>query len=49
MRQAEADEVVELRAALSSLLHVINQDKDGSFFICEEAAQVVGDAKEVLG
>lgn len=49
VRQTEASEINRLRVALSSLLSVINRDKDGSFFICEEAAQEIEDAHEVLG
>lgn len=49
VRQREADESERLRAALSALLFVINRDKDGSFFICTEAEQVVVDAISVIG
>lgn len=34
--------------ALESLLNVINNDKDGSFFICEEAADVIENARSIV-
>lgn len=35
-----------IKQALSDLLYVINQDKDGSFFICEEAADIIESARK---
>lgn len=36
------------RNALADLLLVINRDKDGSFFICAEAAEYIERAKALL-
>lgn len=36
------------KSALTDLLFVINQDKDGSFFICEEAEVVITAARITL-
>lgn len=35
-----------IKQALSDLLYVINPDKDGSFFICEEAADIISAARK---
>lgn len=43
MRERDA-----IKSALSDLLFVINQDKDGSFFICEEGAVVIAAARIAL-
>jgi 3-dehydroquinate dehydratase len=37
-----------LQEALSELLFAINQDKDGDYFICREAKDVIERAKQVL-
>lgn len=38
-----------LETALCNLLCVINDDKDGGFFICEEARDRIEDAQKLLG
>lgn len=38
----------ELQNALESLLSVINADKDGGFFICEEAGPIIEGARQAL-
>ena len=38
----------KLAAALSELLSTMNQDKDGSYFLCEEASHLVDDAWDLL-
>jgi hypothetical protein len=37
-----------IKSALSDLLFVINPDKDGSFFICEEGAVIIAAARITL-
>lgn len=38
----------ELLAALRELVFVINQDDDGDFFICKEAAQEIENARAAI-
>jgi len=38
----------ELAKALDDLLYVMNPDEDGGWFLCEEAADIVGAAREAL-
>lgn len=40
---------LELLNALSDILYIINEDKDGSFFICEEGAETLNDARGLVG
>jgi hypothetical protein len=37
-----------LKGALATLLYVINPDKDGSFFICEEATDFINEARKLV-
>ena len=39
----------DLRAALQNLVSVLNEDKDGGYFICAEAEDVVRRAIKLLG
>jgi hypothetical protein len=39
---------LELLNTLSDILFIINEDKDGSFFLCEEAAETLNDARELV-
>lgn len=38
----------DLVASLSTLLTMLNRDKDGGYFLCEEAAGYVDEARDVL-
>lgn len=40
---------LEYLTALVNLLAVMNPDKDGGWFICEEARRTVDEAKDLLG
>jgi hypothetical protein len=37
----------ELRTALGDLLLVLNRDKDGGWFVCEEARDIIDSAASV--
>lgn len=40
--------MTDIKEALENLLFVINEDKDGSYFICQEAEHVIAEAQEAL-
>ena len=37
-----------LKLTLATLLYVINPDKDGSFFICEESTDFINEARKLV-
>ena len=47
--QSKHDKRLAVEIALINLLCVINDDKDGGFFICAEAADRIRDAQGILG
>ena len=40
--------MTDIKQALENLLATINEDKDGGYFICEEAKHVIEEAQEAL-
>lgn len=47
--KTEHDRRLAVETALVNLLCVINDDKDGGFFICAEAKDRIKDAQDVMG
>lgn len=47
--KTEHDRRLEVETGLINLLCVINEDKDGGFFICAEGAITVADAQKIMG
>lgn len=47
--KTEHDRRLAVETVLVNLLYVINDDKDGGFFICAEAKDRIEDAQDVMG